>query len=238
MSIHDNIIETFTEMTPNYEEIVNNELIRFWGISYKEFIRILLHITSIPDNANILDIATGTGQIPLTIKKSSNNGYRIHGLDITYSMLQEANQNLNSNKSQEPTKLTCASAMEMPYTNASFDLVFCGLATHHMKVSSLLSEIYRILNTGGKLSIADVGSTPVWNLPGVKLLIRTLAFGYYAYNEGPKRAWAEASSVSNVRSANEWLDLLVNYKFKKISIKKLKSRYFWIPSPIIIQAEK
>ena len=39
MSEQDHIIETFTEMASRYENLVNSELNRFWGISYLDFIK-------------------------------------------------------------------------------------------------------------------------------------------------------------------------------------------------------
>lgn len=234
----DNIIDTFTEMAPNYEEIVNTELSRFWGISYHQFVSTLLHLTPVKRNAKILDIATGTSVIPTKLIDKLTINKHIHGLDITHSMLIHAKESLGKNNYQDYVVLTCASAMQMPYAQKSFDLAFCGLATHHMNVNQLLGEVYRILRFGGQLSFADVGSSKLWNIPGVKWILRLLAFGFYVFTEGPNRAWAEASAVSNIRTAEEWFSLLNELNFKNISIKKLKSRYFWIPSPLVIIAEK
>lgn len=238
MNKSENIIEAFTEMAPNYEEIVNNELTRFWGLSYQGFINTLLDLTPIPNEAKILDIATGTCVIPIKLLRSKGENNQIHGLDITHTMLIHANYNLGKNNHQNLVKLTCGSAMEMPYKNSSFDLIFCGLATHHMNVTMLLEEVHRTLHPGGRLSFADVGSTKLWNFPGVKWLLRLLAYIYYVFAEGVSRAWAESSAVSNIRTAEEWSSILEKLNFKNISIKKLKSRYFWIPSPLVIFAEK
>lgn len=234
----ENIIDTFTEMAPNYEEIVNSELTRFWGLSYQEFINTLIKLAPIRHGAKILDIATGTGVIPIKLIKTFGSDHNIHGLDITHSMLIHANRNLDTTEYRELINLTCASAMNMPYSKKSFDLIFCGLATHHMNVKLLLEESYRILQRGGQLAFADVGSTKLWQFPGVKWILRFLAFCYYAISEGLNRAWAEASAVSNVRTAEEWLKLLEESNFKNISIKELKSKYFWIPNPLVILAEK
>jgi len=225
-------------MAPNYEKIVNSELTRFWGLSYQDFIDNFIKLTPIRHGANILDIATGTGVIPIYLRNKLGNGNHIHGLDITHSMLIHANRNIGKINQSEFIYLTCASAMDMPYPQESFDLIFCGLATHHMNVDFLLKESYRILQLGGQLSFADVGSTKLWQIPGVKWIIRFLAFCYYAVKEGTTRAWAEASAVSNVRTAEGWQSLLENNNFKNISIRELKSRFFWIPSPLVILAEK
>ncbi|MFN2234346.1 MAG: class I SAM-dependent methyltransferase [Anaerolineales bacterium] len=235
---NENIIQTFTEMAPNYEAIVNSELTRFWGVSYHEFINMLIELTPIWDGAKILDIATGTGVIPLKILHKFGSDHEIHGLDITHSMLINAHRKLEKIDSSNSIDFTCASAMEIPYKQKSFDLVLCGLATHHMNVDTLLKEVHRILRVGGQLSFADVGSSKLWHIPGVKLVLGLLAYFYYMIKEGTNRAWAEASAVSNVRTEEEWLFLLQQHNFRNISIKQLKSKYFWIPSPLVIFAEK
>lgn len=235
---NDNIIQTFTEMAANYEEIVNSELTRFWGVSYHEFINMLLELRPIWKGAKILDIATGTGVIPIKILGKFGSDFQIHGLDITHSMLMNAHRKLEEKDIRNSIDLTCASAMEIPYTKNSFDIVFCGLATHHMNVDTLLKEVHRILKVGGQLSFADVGSSKLWQIPGVKWIIGLLAYFYYVVKEGVNRAWAEASAVSNIRTEEEWLYLLQKYNFRNISIKQLKSKYFWIPSPLVIFAEK
>jgi ubiquinone/menaquinone biosynthesis C-methylase UbiE len=238
MSNNEQIIRTFTEMAPNYEETVNLELNRFWGWSYQDFIRQLIKMTPINESDEILDIATGTGKIPRLIHEDTGNGHRIHGLDITHSMLVKAQRLVEQDNYPVSIKLTCASAVEMPYAPSSYDLVFCGLATHHMDVEHLLSEVHRILKIGGTLAFADVGSSNLWNLPGVKWVLRLFAFGYYLMQESVSRAWSEASAVSNVRSKEEWYTLLDKLNFSNISIKRLETKYFWFPSALIIHAEK
>ena len=128
--------------------------------------------------------------------------------------------------------------MDIPYASESFNLVTCALATHHMDVALLLSESWRILAQDGMLSIADVGGSDLWKSPVVKFFLRIAAFIYFLFTENIHRAWAEAEAVSNVRSKEEWFDLLVAIGFRNIRITKLKSKHFWIPEPLVIQAIK
>ena len=88
------------------------------------------------------------------------------------------------------------------------------------------------------LSIADVGGSDLWKSPVVKFFLRIAAFLYFLFQENIHRAWAEAEAVSNVRSKEEWFDLLVEIGFRNIRITKLKSKYRWVPEPLIIQAVK
>ena len=238
MSDKENIIETFTELAPRYEEVVNIELNRFWGWSYAGFVDQLLQMTLIPEKGRVLDLATGTGVIPIKVAVEGVSKSCIHGLDITMSMLARARKKMVSGSIQDRVDLVCASAMDIPYADESFDLVTCALATHHMDVKLLLSETLRILHEKGMLSIADVGGSNLWKLPVIKFFLRIAAFVYFLFTENIKRAWAEAEAVSNVRSKEEWFDLLIEAGFREIKITKLKSKHRWIPEPLVIQAVK
>lgn len=186
----------------------------------------------------MLDLATGTGVIPRKVISTGPHRSPIHGLDITRSMLMRARKKIIADGIRDRVHLVCASAMEIPYASESFDLVTCALATHHMDVRLLLSETCRILRKGGMLSMADVGGSDLWKLPIVKFFLRLAAFIYFLIKENMSRAWAEAEAVSNVRSKEEWFELLVQVGFQDIKITKLKSKHRWIPEPLVIQAIK
>jgi len=238
MNEKENIIETFTELAPRYEEVVNAELNRFWGWSYTGFVNQLLQATPFPTKGKMLDLATGTGVIPISVASNGHGMSRVHGLDITMSMLAGARKKLVSGENKTQIELVCASAMDIPYAGGSFDLVTCALATHHMDVKLLLSESMRILRDDGVLSIADVGGSNLWKIPVVKVFLRIAAFIYFLLQENIHRAWAEAGAVSNVRSKEEWFDLLTEAGFRNIKITKLKSKHRWVPEPLVIQAIK
>jgi hypothetical protein len=86
--------------------------------------------------------------------------------------------------------------------------------------------------------MADVGASPLWRIPGVLFFIRILAFVYFFFKENPSRAWAEAMSVKNIRTYDDWLDDLKKWGFRDIHVQKLDSKYKWIPSPLLIKATK
>jgi ubiquinone/menaquinone biosynthesis C-methylase UbiE len=238
MKDKDNIIDAFSEMAPRYEKVVDSELNRFWGWSYNGFINLLLASTPVQPQDIILDVATGTGVIPYQLEKAGHPPNQIHGLDITMSMLLHARRRLAVQNGHANQNLACASAMNMPYANSGFTQVICGLATHHMDVNKLILESYRVLRTGGKLTIADAGGSSYWKIPGVKFLLRIAAFIYFFFVENKSRAWAETNAVSNVLSRDEWNEILLNSGFRDITILRLKSRYFLVPAPLLIKAKK
>jgi ubiquinone/menaquinone biosynthesis C-methylase UbiE len=238
MTDHDGIVDAFTELSQRYETVVDSELGRFWGWRYEEFVDYLLNQTDLNREDKILDIATGTALIPRKLQSKGDFQNRIHGLDITFAMLTQAKLLIDPNHNPDRFCFVCASAMEMPYQNYAFDVIFCNLASHHMDVEKVVSEVHRMLNDHGTLSLADVGGYPVWNIPGLKFFLKVAAFFYFGFKENVKRAWAEAEGVSNIRSVEEWQELLRTMGFEQIEITKMRSRNFWIPQPILIKAKK
>jgi len=238
MKDRDIIVEAFTEMAPDYEQKVNSELKLFWGWSYQGFLNEMIQKTPIDKNDRILDVATGTGVISHHIAKNNLSNKKIHGLDITFPMLKHTRKRFEKSKVVEKSALVCASAMNMPYQKESFTLILCGLATHHMDVEKFVLESSRILVRSGRLSIIDVGGSLFWKVPGVKSIIRFIAYLFFLITESHSRAWAESASVSNIRAKEEWQTLLINSGFKDLNIIKLPSRNWFIPSPLFIQAVK
>ena len=168
----------------------------------------------------------------------TNTDCKIVGIDITQAMLRHGKQKLGENLFGKKVFLTTGDAMRMPFAPSSFNLILCGLATHHMQVDLLTAEIFRILKENGRFSLADVGGSKLWRNPVVNFFIKILAYFYFLITENKDRAWAEASAVSNVFTAEDWHQILSNAGFKEIKITLLKSRKFWVPDPLLIQACK
>ena len=232
------VIEAFTELAPRYEQVVDNELNRFWGWSYVEFVDRLIELTPLSDGDIILDLATGTSVIPRRLVERMKKEYRVVGLDITPRMLRRGKEKIDQDKAYINIHLTCGDAMVMPFSKESFNVVMCGLATHHMNVPRMLSDIKRVLKNGGRISLADAGGSPLWRFFVIKLVIRIAAFLYFLVVENNSRAWAEAAAVSNIRTAEDWNAILSQVGFVDIQITRLHSKRFWMPDPLVLEATK
>ena len=237
MEEQDIVIEAFTELAPRYEKVVDSELNRFWGWSYAGFVDRLIKSTSISDGDSILDLATGTSIIPRSLIKKIKKEFRVVGLDITARMLKRGKEKIDQEKSNGKINLACGDAMVMPFSNKSFNVVMCGLATHHMNASKLLSEMRRVLKPGGTIAIADVGGSSYWHLLGVRTLIKIATFFYFLITENVFRARTEASALPNVYTVEEWQLLLKESGFTYIHVTELPKSHIWIPSPLLITAK-
>lgn len=75
---------------------------------------------------------------------------------------------------------TVGTAQELPLPDASFDVVTCTLAMHHIPArrrEDALAEMYRVTRPGGRLLVADFDpSRPLLPLhPGAKRMRRAAA---------------------------------------------------------------
>jgi len=217
---------------------MNNELSRFWGISYEGFIDHLLEELQTNPDETILDIATGTAFIPSYLNRHAKPFKRIIGLDLTFQMLENAHRNMDLKTSNRWFSLVCASAHAMPLREACIDRAICCLATHHMDTDLLLTNIYYLLRQDGIAHIADAGGSTKWENAIIRFFIKSAAFIYFLFVENYARAAAESSAIANIHTVEEWVALAEKAGFTIIEIKEMKSRKFWAPNPIILKIQK
>ena len=236
MAGNDVVIEAFTEMAPRYVETVDRELRQFWGLSYEEFVEQLTEVASVNKGDVVLDVATGTALIPLNLVDKLGARGRVVGLDITPAMLRHGRKNVVATGSSSRIHLVCASAMAMPFVEGVFDVVICGLGMHHMDVPTVLSEMRRVLKDDGALFIAAVGARSFWKPLWVKAIIRSITWLYFVRTDNITRAWAEATSLSNIHAADDWRTILSDFGFTKIEITESSARHRWYPCALIMRA--
>jgi ubiquinone/menaquinone biosynthesis C-methylase UbiE len=209
-----------------------------WGLGYKDFIRRLVGIVPAERGAAILDVATGTAQIPITMATQKAPGKAAVGLDITPAMLQQGLANVRASGLHPRVRLVCASAMDMPFAEGTFDVVVCGFAMHHMDVPKVLSEIRRVLKDGGQLIMGCVRAPPLWRSPLGSALLRIGAL-LYSRTQGGARAEAETDTVPNLRTATEWQMALSDSQFRAIEVAAtFTARRLWYPGALILKAFK
>jgi ubiquinone/menaquinone biosynthesis C-methylase UbiE len=99
-----------------------------------------------------LDIATGTGNTALTIAPLV---LRVTGLDMSVRMLEQGQKRALEEGITNADFLE-GSAENLPFPDATFDLVTSRHAPHHFRnVPKFLSEVFRVLKPGGRFVMAD-----------------------------------------------------------------------------------
>lgn len=234
MNSQDVVVDAFTDLAPSYEAVMDRELRRFWGVSYPEFIERVLRLASVGEGDHVLDLATGTARIPRRLAEQDTACGRVVGLDITPAMLQNARRNEGTPEASACT-LVCASAMAIPCVAGAFDVVICGLGTHHMDVPQMLSEVCRALRAGGRLVLVDVGASAFWRSFLGRVLLQVLLLEY-RITDRSRRAQAEQDAFPNVRTADEWQALLFDAGFSRVEIDESPARRRWYPCALSIRA--
>lgn len=229
------VVDAFTEMASHYEQIVDWEIRQLWGIGYREFIRRFVAETRLTGAEAVLDVATGTGVIPLALVGRNDWQGKVVGLDITPVMLHHARQNVQDAGAAVQVGLVCGSGHTLPFADGSFDVALCALGSHHMRPPALLSEMHRVLRSGGRILLADVSRTDFWrSLPGRVCLWGMIA--WYEIKQGGARLRAEVDALQNMMGLEEWRALLLRSGFTDPRLISLPARRRWLPSGLLMQA--
>jgi ubiquinone/menaquinone biosynthesis C-methylase UbiE len=102
-----------------------------------------------------LDVATGGGHTALRLARL---GWRVTAGDVSARMLENASKLLKDAGFELETRLFAAE--EMPFEDATFELVSVRVAPHHFSSpAKFVSEVARVLMPGGHFLLID-GSVP------------------------------------------------------------------------------
>jgi ubiquinone/menaquinone biosynthesis C-methylase UbiE len=117
-----------------------------------------------------LDVATGTGNTALALAPFVA---QVTGVDLAQKMLEGARARALEEGVTNAVFLE-GSAEDLPFPDASFDLVTSRHAPHHFRdVSQFLLEVARVLKPGGRFVLADQVTLEARNLAWVDAYQRT-----------------------------------------------------------------
>ncbi|HEU5102222.1 MAG TPA: class I SAM-dependent methyltransferase [Roseiflexaceae bacterium] len=103
----------------------------------------------------VLDVATGTGRVPLLLASQPWFGGQIDAIDLTPAMLDRARAKLNAAGLEARAKLLQGDAGRLPWPDASFDLVVSLEALEFFsRPRRALAEMARVLRPGGALIVS------------------------------------------------------------------------------------
>ena len=140
--------------------------------------------------SSVLDVATGTGDLAMAIKKACPQA-RVVGADFCRPMLEVAKRN-------GLPELVVADGMNLPFADQNFDVVTAAFGLRNMASwEKGLSEMARILKPGGHLLILD------FSLPA-RPLIRPL-YRFYLHHILPHIA----GLATGRKDAYEYLGLSI-----------------------------
>ncbi len=144
--------EMFNRISPRYDflnRLLSLGLDRVWR---KQFTKLLPYRS----NLKILDLATGTGDVLLTMVKENSLIQKAYGIDLAQKMLEIGRKKIEKQGLAEKIELHHADAQHIPFPENTFDVVTMAFGIRNMpSTPDVLKEIYRVLQSGGESLILE-----------------------------------------------------------------------------------
>src|SRR6201996_7224196 len=142
--------------------------------------------TSGPDQAVVLDVASGTAGVALQL--AARTGARVVGVDLTEPMLREGQTRVAAAGMAPRIALVSGRAEQLPFPDASFDaLTFTYLLRYVEDPQATLTELARVVKPGGTMASLEfcVPPGPLWRAAWVAYTRAILPAGGLLLGGGP-----------------------------------------------------
>lgn len=104
----------------------------------------------------ILDVGTGTAQIPIEFCRQSHTG-SIVAVDLAEEMLAIARRNVAAADFNDRISLERGNARGLPYADGAFDAVISNSIIHHIpEPATAFAEMVRVCKPGGLIFLRDL----------------------------------------------------------------------------------
>ncbi len=130
----------------------------------KRWRRLLVHKAHLPPGGNLLDIATGTGDIAFEALRQQPALNHVVGADFTLPMMQVGQRRFEKMRSQTGSAATSsqlswngADTLALPFPDNTFDAVTSGFLMRNVTDLPLaLTEQQRVCKVGGRVLILEI----------------------------------------------------------------------------------
>ena len=176
----------------------------------------------------VLDLCCGTGDLAISLAQLSGDDVELTGVDYSQPMLEIATKKAESLARSKKISFVYGDAANLPFPDGYFDCIGISFAFRNLTYKNPLlrrhiTEIFRILSTGGKLVIVETSQ------PRVKL-IRKLYHLYlrwfvrrlgYLLSGNRGAYYYLAESAARFYTSEELKELLLTAGFRQVSFRPL-----------------
>ena len=144
------VTKMFDTISKEYDSL--NRVISF-GIDIKWRNKVV-EIVGKTNPKTVLDIATGTGDLAISLTKTSAS--KIVGLDISDGMLSVGRKKIEKLNLNSKIEMVLADSEKIPFETASFDAITVAFDVRNFEnLEKGLQEIYRVLKPGGTFVVLE-----------------------------------------------------------------------------------
>jgi demethylmenaquinone methyltransferase/2-methoxy-6-polyprenyl-1,4-benzoquinol methylase len=152
----------------------------------------LVKLSGAGNGDDVLDCATGTGDLALEFKKVVGSDGKVIGTDFCAEMLETAPE--KAKKQNLKIDFSVADVMALPFANNEFDISSISFGIRNVADPvKALSELARVVRPGGRVMILEFGQ--------VEIPVFSKIYNYYSENILPKIGGA----VTGQKEAYEYL---------------------------------
>jgi demethylmenaquinone methyltransferase/2-methoxy-6-polyprenyl-1,4-benzoquinol methylase len=152
----ENIFKMFDQISPTYD--LTNRVMTF--CLDKRWRRKVADLLPKHESLRVLDCATGTADQLIALMESGAKVKQGVGIDLSSEMLAIGNRKLLQKPYAKAVSLQVASALELPFEDASFDCVTIAFGIRNVTdVNKALREFHRVLKPGGRVLVLE-GTVP------------------------------------------------------------------------------
>ncbi|HIW76741.1 MULTISPECIES: ubiquinone/menaquinone biosynthesis methyltransferase [Gordonibacter] len=149
--------EIFSAIAAKYERF--NAVSSFGA--YKAWLAGMMRQAPISADADMLDIAGGTGDVTFTVARAKHPRH-IQCTDLVNEMLDVARMHYDEGKADGvPVDFEVVDAQDIPYADASYDVITMAYGIRNMpERDRALAEMFRVLKPGGALVCLEFSTPP------------------------------------------------------------------------------
>jgi ubiquinone/menaquinone biosynthesis C-methylase UbiE len=172
--------------------------------------------------AEVLDLGTGTAQIPIELCRRSD-GVRVLAVDAATSMLDAAIANIDIASLRDRIRLAHVDAKQLPYDAGRFPIVMSNSIVHHIPDPlDVLREAVRVAAGGGLVFFRDLLRPP--DESAVERLVTE-----YAGTADQTQQKMFADSLSAALTLDEVRSLVAQLGFAGETVRETSDRHWtWI----------
>jgi ubiquinone/menaquinone biosynthesis C-methylase UbiE len=123
---------------------------RVWAGRFEPIGRALWDLTRPASDAFVLDIGTGTGALPLTLRETTRHHGSVVGCDRSLPMLHRAEMRVPG------LSVVAADAVTLPFRSDTFDAATASFVLSHViDYRQTLDEAHRVLKVSGTLGVSN-----------------------------------------------------------------------------------
>jgi demethylmenaquinone methyltransferase/2-methoxy-6-polyprenyl-1,4-benzoquinol methylase len=163
---------TFSSVAPRYD------LANHWlsgGIDFY-WRKCLVDLAQKSQPTDILDLATGSGDVLFALRRGLGEKVRLTGLDFCEPMLEQARAKREKKQlGSEDNQFLHGDCLQLPFADESFDLITISFGLRNLADREKgLSEMQRVLRPGGRLIVLEFSQPYLWFRPFYYFYLRGL----------------------------------------------------------------